>query len=114
MIALDRQHCIPCRRGDPGLSESQIRELHQKISQWKIQVEDGVQLLEKVFKFTNFKEALDFTLSVGNLAEAEDHHPRLTTEWGRVTVNWWTHAVQGLHQNDFIMAARTDLIYQKT
>ena len=113
-MTLDRQHCIPCRRGDPGLSESQIRELHQQVSQWTIQVRDGVQQLEKVFKFKNFNEALNFTMSVGNLAEVEDHHPSLTTEWGRVTVTWWTHAVQGLHQNDFIMAARTDLIYQKT
>lgn len=111
-MELDQLHCIPCRRGDPRLSESQIRELHQQISLWTIQERDGVQQLERVFTFNNFKEALDFTMSVGNLADAEDHHPSLITEWGRVTVTWWTHAIQGLHQNDFIMAARTDLIYQ--
>ena len=112
-MELYQQKCIPCRKGDPKLSENQIRDLHQQVPQWTIQERDGVQQLERVFKFNNFKEALAFTVSIGNLAEAEDHHPRLITEWGRVTVIWWTHAVQGLHQNDFIMAARTDLIFQK-
>jgi 4a-hydroxytetrahydrobiopterin dehydratase len=72
---------------------------------------DQVKRLEKVFKFKNFSEALEFTNRVGALAEQEDHHPALLTEWGKVTVNWWTHKIKGLHRNDFIMAAKTDRMY---
>jgi 4a-hydroxytetrahydrobiopterin dehydratase len=56
---------------------------------------------------------LDFTIRIGELAEQEDHHPVITTEWGRVTVTWWTHAIRGLHRNDFIMAAKSDQAYQE-
>ena len=63
------------------------------------------------FTFGSFAEALAFTDAVGALAEAEGHHPAILTEWGRVTVTWWTHAIKGLHRNDFIMAARTDELY---
>jgi 4a-hydroxytetrahydrobiopterin dehydratase len=64
--------------------------------------------LERAFKFKDFAEALAFTIKVGEIAEAEGHHPALLTEWGRVTVTWWTHKIRGLHRNDFIMAAKTD------
>ena len=64
-----------------------------------------------MFRFSNFAEALTFTDKVGELAETEGHHPAILTEWGRVTVTWWTHKIRGLHRNDFIMAAKTDQIY---
>ena len=67
--------------------------------------------LERVFKWKNFVQALAFTNRVGELAEEEGHHPALLTEWGKVTVTWWTHKIKGLHRNDFIMAARTDQLY---
>src|SRR4029434_3522610 len=67
----------------------------------------GINRLERLYKFSNFAEALTFTNKVGELAEAEAHHPALLTEWGRVTVAWWTHKIRGLHRNDFIMAAKT-------
>lgn len=111
MVELHQLKCIPCRGGDPSLTEVQIQELHPQIPEWKVVEKDGIRRLERVFKFANFKEALAFTVKVGDLAEAEDHHPALVTEWGKVTVTWWTHAVKGLHQNDFIMAAKTDQIY---
>ncbi len=69
---------------------------------------DGVKRLERIFKLKNFAEALKLTNQIGAIAEAEDHHPLIVTEWGRVTVQWWTHIIRGLHNNDFIMAARTD------
>jgi 4a-hydroxytetrahydrobiopterin dehydratase len=72
---------------------------------------DGVKRLERTFGFRNFAEALAFTDKVGERAEVEGHHPALLTEWGRVTVTWWTHKIGGLHQNDFIMAAKTDELY---
>jgi 4a-hydroxytetrahydrobiopterin dehydratase len=60
------------------------------------------------FRFKNFAQALAFTNQVGKIAEEQGHHPNILTEWGQVTVEWWTHVIQGLHQNDFIMAAKTD------
>ena len=67
---------------------------------------DGIKRLRRVFSFDDFGQALDFTSRVGELAEAEGHHPALLTEWGQTTVSWWTHKIKGLHRNDFIMAAR--------
>jgi pterin-4a-carbinolamine dehydratase len=67
-------------------------------------------LPERAFEFPSFADALAFTNRVGALAEKEGHHPALLTEWGRVTVTWWTHKIRGLHRNDFIMAAKTDAL----
>ena len=64
--------------------------------------------LERVFKLSNFAEALDLTNRIGALAEAQKHHPAILTEWGKVTVWWWTHKIRGLHRNDVVMAAKTD------
>jgi 4a-hydroxytetrahydrobiopterin dehydratase len=104
--------CVPCRGGDPSLTGDQIQELQPQVPEWDVVERDGIKRLERVFKFRNFKDALTFTVKVGDLAEAEDHHPTLTTEWGKVTVTWWTHVIKGLHQNDFVMAAKTDQIYE--
>ena len=72
---------------------------------------EGIKRLERVFGFRNFAEALAFTNTVGERAEEEGHHPAPLTEWGKVTLTWWTHKIGGLHQNDFIMAARTDELF---
>jgi 4a-hydroxytetrahydrobiopterin dehydratase len=72
---------------------------------------DGIPQLERIFKFKIFAQAVAFTLKVGELAETEKHHPAILTEWGNVTVTWWTYAIGGLHRNDFIMAAKTDELY---
>ena len=74
---------------------------------------DGVKRLERTFKFLDFARALELTESVGEVAEGEGHHPRITLEWGRVAVEWWTHKIRGLHRNDFVMAAKTDKIYDE-
>ena len=108
MDDLKRLHCVPPRRGGPPLSEAQATVFMPQIPDWEIIEVEGVKRLQREFKFKNFAEALSFTNRVGALAEEEDHHPALLTEWGKVTVTWWTHAVQGLHKNDFIMAAKTD------
>ena len=76
-------------------------------------MESGVQKLSWVFRFPNFSSAMAFTDSVGRQAESEGHHPRLITEWGRVTLAWWTHKIHGLHRNDFIMAAKSDSLYEE-
>jgi len=100
--------CVPCRGEEPPLNELEIAGLKPQVSEWALVVQDDIPRLERVFKFKNFAQALAFTNMVGELAELEDHHPALLTEWGRVTVTWWTHKIKGLHRNDFIMAAKTD------
>jgi 4a-hydroxytetrahydrobiopterin dehydratase len=90
------------------VTAGEIRELKPQIPEWALVERDGIQRLERVFRFTNFAEALNFTNRVGALAEQEGHHPAIFTEWGRVTVTLWTHKIRGLHRNDFIMAAKLD------
>ncbi len=108
MTDLYRMKCVACRAGEPRLSDDEIQMLHPQIPDWVVKAVDGVNRLERVFKFKNFAQALEFTNKVGAIADEEDHHPRIITEYGKVTVDWWTHKIGGLHKNDFIMAAKTD------
>ena len=108
MVDLKRLHCVPPRRGGPPLNEADAADFITQVPDWEIIEVTGVRQLQRQFRFKNFVEALAFTNQVGALAEEEDHHPALLTEWGMVTVTWWTHAVNGLHKNDFIMAAKVD------
>ncbi|RZQ56743.1 4a-hydroxytetrahydrobiopterin dehydratase [Pseudidiomarina tainanensis] len=110
MSELKQQTCEACNADAPKVSDAELAELIREIPEWTPVVRDGVMQLEREFKFKNFKLALAFTNKVGEIAEAEFHHPTLVTEWGKVTVTWWTHAINGLHKNDFIMAARTDAV----
>ena len=103
--------CIPCRGGEPTVTDEEMKSLAPQVPEWQVVERDGIQRLERAFKFKNFAQALQFTDRVGQLAEAEGHHPTIVTEWGRVTVTWWTHKIKGLHRNDFIMAAKTDQLY---
>ena len=108
MNNLSQLKCVACRGTEPTLTDAQIAELRPQVPDWQIKDVGGMKRLERVFKFKNFAEALSFTNKVGEIAEREDHHPLIITEWGRVTIHWWTHKIGGLHQNDFIMAAKTD------
>ena len=108
MAALTSLKCVPCRAGTPQATDEEILQLHAEIPDWQLVEREGIKRLERAFRFKNFAEALQFTDKVGELAEAEGHHPALLTEWGRVTVTWWTHKIKGLHRNDFILAAKTD------
>jgi 4a-hydroxytetrahydrobiopterin dehydratase len=108
MENLAGKKCVPCRGGDPILTDAQIAALMAFVPLWQIKEVDGGKRLERIFKLKNFAEALAFTNKIGAIAEAEDHHPLIVTEWGNVTVQWWTHKIRGLHNNDFIMAAKTD------
>ena len=100
--------CTACRKGEPTVTEAEIAELHPQVPEWRIIERDGIRHLEGTFRFEDFGQALAFTNKVGEIAEEAGHHPDLLTEWGRVTVTWWTHKIRGLHRNDFIMAAKTD------
>jgi 4a-hydroxytetrahydrobiopterin dehydratase len=111
MKQLTDMKCVACRGDVPSLTKGQINQLLPQIPEWNLVERAGIKRLERVFKFRNFAQALAFTNQIGEVAETEDHHPALLTEWGRVTVTWWTHKIKGLHQNDFIMAAKTDEIW---
>ena len=111
MPELTNERCTACRADAPRVTEADIAELRPQIPAWEMLERDGIPRLERVFKFRNFSEALAFTVRVALLAEGEGHHPALLTEWGRVTVTWWTHKIRGLHRNDFISAAKTDKLY---
>jgi 4a-hydroxytetrahydrobiopterin dehydratase len=100
--------CIACRKGEPALTDAEIETLKHHVPGWQVREVDDMKRLERTFKFRNFAEALAFTNAVGAIAEVEDHHPRIVTEWGKVTLQWWTHVIGGLHRNDFIMAAKVD------
>ncbi len=111
MDDLTYQKCTACRGGEPTLTDAQIAEFMPQVPAWQVVERDGIKHLERVFSFDNFVHALDFTDEIGELAEEEGHHPAILTEWGRVTVTWWTHKIKGLHQNDFIMAAKSDQMF---
>jgi 4a-hydroxytetrahydrobiopterin dehydratase len=110
MTELNQSHCEACRADAPQVSDDELATLIRDIPDWVPEVRDGVMQLERVFSFGSFVEAMAFTNKVGELAEEEGHHPALLTEWGRVTVTWWSHKIKGLHRNDFIMAAKTDKV----
>ena len=111
MSGLSTERCLVCRPDSPRVSEAEMATLRREIPGWNVVEREGIARLERVFRSPNFVEALAFTNRVGALAEEEGHHPALLTEWGRVTVTWWTHAIGGLHRNDFIMAAKTDALF---
>jgi len=112
MNNLKSLQCVPCRGGEPTVTDTEMQAYLPQVPDWEVVEVDGVKRLVRQYKFKNFRQALDFSNKVGELAEEQDHHPLIQTEWGRVTVNWWTHKIRGLHRNDFIMAARTDELYQ--
>jgi len=113
MTELSTLKCVACRGGDPSLTDSEIADLMPHVSQWQLVTQDNILRLQRVFKLKNYAQALESTNKIAAIAEEEDHHPLIILEWGRVTVQWWTHVVKGLHKNDFIMAAKTDEIYKQ-
>ncbi|WP_165728522.1 4a-hydroxytetrahydrobiopterin dehydratase [Pseudoalteromonas sp. 31A1] len=111
MSSLSAQKCEACHVDAPKVSDEELAQLITKIPDWVPEVRGGIMQLERVYKFKNFKQAIAFTNKVGDMAEDEGHHPGLLTEWGKVTVTWWSHSIKGLHKNDFICAAKTDDVF---
>jgi 4a-hydroxytetrahydrobiopterin dehydratase len=103
-------HCVQVTSGSPHLDKQEISRLLLQIPEWHVYEKEGEPRVERVFKFKDFNEAMEFSNRVANIANTENHHPALLTEWGKVTVTWWTHATRALHMNDFIMAAKTDTL----
>ena len=110
MSDLIKQKCVACRADAPRVTDDELPELLKEIPYWQPITTESVLKLNKVFNFENYAEAVSFTNKVAELAEEEDHHPAILLEWGRVEVTWWTHKIGGLHKNDFIAAAKTDLL----
>ena len=108
MEELSKLKCIACRGGEPTLTNAELLELHPQVLNWEIVEVDDIKRLQRIFKLKNFIEAVAFTNKVAMISEKEDHHPLIITEWGQVTVQWWTHKIRGLLKNDFVMAAKTD------
>jgi 4a-hydroxytetrahydrobiopterin dehydratase len=104
------RHCETLRYGASVVKKEEVEELLLAVPSWRREFQGGVEKLMREYHFVEFKDAFSFNYKIAALSNREDHHPSIITEWGKVTVYWWSHKVNGLHINDFIMAAKTDLI----
>jgi 4a-hydroxytetrahydrobiopterin dehydratase len=102
----DKQ-CAPCRGGTPPLKDAEIQNLCKNVPDWK--VVNGHHL-QREFRFPDFKQALEFVNRVGAIAEQQGHHPDILLAWGKAEITLWTHAIEGLTESDFIMAAKIDRV----
>jgi len=106
MSVLAQKTCIPCRGGVPPLKGEELDALQEKLGNgWQI---INKHHLEKEYIFADFRQALDFTVKVGEVAENQDHHPDIYLAWGKVKLTIWTHKIDGLTESDFILAAKAD------
>jgi 4a-hydroxytetrahydrobiopterin dehydratase len=105
---LARLQCVPCRGGIPPLEDVKIQEYLPVVQGWKRIKEDGVDEIRKEFLFNDFGEAMRFVNIVAEIAEEQDHHPDIFIQWNIVVFTLWTHAIEGLHDNDFVMEAKID------
>ncbi len=111
MTFLADRTCIPCRGGVPSLKGKELSDVHRQLdspAQWRIIDEHH---LVRSYKFPDFKSALAFVNRVGELAEQQGHHPDILLGWGKVEITIWTHAVDGLTESDFILAAKIDQLH---
>ena len=105
MTALAKQHCEPCEKGTPPLTEEEAAPLAKEVPEWN---RDGNSTLSREFSFKNFRDAFGFVARAALVAEAEQHHPDIELGWGRAAFQLTTHSCGGLTRNDFVMAARID------
>ena len=107
---LTQKKCKPCEGGTLPMPVDEAMKLLQQVQQWQLVEVNGINAIEKRFKLKDFAEAMKFVNKVAALAEKEGHHPDITVSWNRVTLQLTTHAIKGLSENDFIMAAKIDEI----
>lgn len=108
-MSLADRDCVACNADSEPVTD--YEPLLAELGEWRVDESNPIPRLVRVYAFADFAQALAFTTRVGFIAEEANHHPALLTEWGSVTVSWWTHAIGGLHLNDFILAARTDALF---
>lgn len=107
-VHLTDKKCVACEGGIDPLTREQIAEFAPQVPEWKIS--EDAKSISRVFRFKDFKEAMAFANKVGDIAESEGHHPDMEVGWGRVGITLTTHAINGLHDNDFIVAAKIDTL----
>lgn len=107
-MSLTAKTCVPCQGGIPPLDREDAENFLKETPDWTLS--DNVDRIERKFTFPDFAQAMAFAVKVGDLAESEGHHPDLGVGWGYCTVLLFTHKIGGLHQNDFIIAAKVDAL----
>ena len=108
MENLAKKRCAPCEVGVSPLEDQKIKQLILQVNSWELKEESGHKQIVKDFKFKNFIEAMSFVNKVADVAQREGHHPNITIKYNRVKITNYTHAIKGLHDNDFILAAKID------
>ncbi|MFV1998592.1 MAG: 4a-hydroxytetrahydrobiopterin dehydratase [Acidiferrobacterales bacterium] len=111
MHRLSELECEACSIDAHRLSRTEITSLLPDIEGWELLVEKNVQKLQRIFVTNDYTKSMAFTNAVASRAESANHHPQILVEYGSVTVTWWTHKINGLHKNDFIMAAKTSGLF---
>jgi len=105
MSDLAERQCVPCRGGVPSLTAGEIKPLAEQIPDWEVVNQHHLQ---RSYEFSNFRDALEFVNRIGELAEAQGHHPDICFGWGKADVSIWTHKINGLTESDFVLAAKID------
>lgn len=108
-------HAVPTKAGEQPLTDDETRSLLKQVPNWQIEYASGRSLftLARSFEFDAYTKVLNFHSKIGELAETEQHHPEMTTQYGSVKVCWWTHTVGGVHMNDFVLAAKCDVLFSQ-
>jgi 4a-hydroxytetrahydrobiopterin dehydratase len=112
MTDLSKKKCMPCKAGGHPLKDEALKAFMEQIDKGWILIH-GDERLEKIYAFKNFRDALDFTIRIGHIAEEEQHHPDITLSWGKVKATLWTHKIKGLSEADFILAAKFDTCFEE-
>ncbi|MBL1293103.1 MAG: 4a-hydroxytetrahydrobiopterin dehydratase [Thiotrichales bacterium] len=107
-MPLENKACVPCQGGIPPIAEETARSMMDQVPGWRLT--DSARRLERGFEFKNFESAMEFANRVGAVSEEEAHHPDITFGWGYCMVVFYTHKIGGLHENDFIMAAKVSAL----
>ena len=110
MSDLSDKKCEACTIDAPLVNSDDYPELLKELEDWYIE-EDSINKLVKTYNFANYADSVSFTNKIADLAEAEDHHPKIVLEWSSVKLEWWSHKIKGLHLNDFICAAKSDKVF---
>ena len=113
-MPLSAERCSVCNPGAPVVSGDEQRLLMEQVPEWDVIDVNYVRKLRRVFRLRNWDGSMAFANEISRIADAEDHHPSLLIEFGKVTVTWFTLVVRDLHRNDFIMAAKTDRLYAES
>ena len=108
MTELASMKCEPASVDSEQPTHEQVVEYLKSLPGWQVTKEEDISKLRKTYFFKQYKDAVSFVNRVAAEADAQDHHPLIVLEWGRVTISWWTHVLRGLHLNDFILAAKMD------